>query len=1167
MKTQKRWLFIKILSIVMAFSLSVFFVSCKSNSGKPKVEELVNNTQITINQTTKNMLVGDTDILTVDYTGKKDAKIEWSSDNQSVVTVTDGSIEAVGEGTANVTASCGKATATCTINVTYGNTLPELINGYGFEEKYTIYKNDSLHFTPAILFRGRTYTDATFEIISSNPDVVEVLGNEVVAKSQIGQAVITITASWRKFNATNTLTLCKNFTVSVAKSSYIALENGATNEIELFTLAEFEGQSYKNSVDFVPVVYVDGQKVNGANVSVTVENHDVATVDSGKLVGKQYGDTTVLLSYENGDETYQKTLSVHVNRPIAQFGDTVNYFSAFTGTYKDKTDDFNDKKLATVFGEGVTLYDAYFGEEQLTVTADGRVLGLKSDKNGVIESEITVGNLIWQYKVKLEVYGAYICQAEDLKVFQAVSTGLDNDNKSTGTKTLEGYCVLGKDIYADNLELSHESFTGNKPYPNLTTDGGFVGTFDGNGHTIYNLKAPNTGLFFQLKNTTLKNVAFVNATVDGYYKTLLAHRIFDCTLENVYINMAKMQNGGSILCSDQIKNTSLNNIVIENPMSKSDVQSGNNYSIAGLAARNHFELKGDWTNVYTITPLAFEMSYREMFTPNEGQDKTGQGTWAYFDYLAVAENVTEQQIADYWTWGVYSEEHINAETITITGVKSFASRASMALSQNDLTSFNNNDCWVVENGIPVWKNLLEDYRLTEKDFLLKTSADGNAFTDNISFEFTDTFGNSLPLETKISLVNSADSVCVDVADNQLSKNPDYLALTDKKISVKVTASVGDIEIEKIVEVTLRQNTDSLKQETISGLYIEADGTIKGLNAQQLAKLQDAIYRSAVDGVDINYENGKLSTEFLSEVELGSESSILAISKDTVYTLNYRCVTKAIGDAEDLRVFTVKPAEVAEGETKHATEVSGYYVLTKNIDASQLVLDAHSGYKATYYPSPNEDKGFTGTLDGQGYTISNLTVKGEGLFSVVYGATIKNIGFVNGKVEAGSGYTAFFAHKMILCELSNVYVHVVSLNGTKTTQSILTNSTMHKVKMTNVVIDYDQTAFDSGEYYSALGLIDGKSTTNQGSWKNVYTISATPLALDDGHIMVASNQSEEKINALKDKFLSGQTVNVLKVDGVKSYDSIEDLQKAKEDLSGFTDSYWDISNGAPVWKTA
>ena len=157
--------------------------------------------------------------------------------------------------------------------------------------------------------------------------------------------------------------------------------------------------------------------------------------------------------------------------------------------------------------------------------------------------------------------------------------------------------------------------------------------------------------------------------------------------------------------------------------------------------------------------------------------------------------------------------------------------------------------------------------------------------------------------------------------------------------------------------------------------------------------------------------------------------------------------------------------------------------------------------------------------------------------------------------------------MILCELSNVYVHVESLNGTKTTQSILTNSTMHKVKMTNVVIDYDQTAFDSGEYYSALGLIDGKSTTNQGSWKNVYTISATPLALDDGHIMVASNQSEEEINALKDKFLSGQTVNVLKVDGVKSYDSIEDLQKAKEDLSDFTDSYWDISNGAPVWKTA
>jgi hypothetical protein len=126
--------------------------------------------------------------------------------------------------------------------------------------------------------------------------------------------------------------------------------------------------------------------------------------------------------------------------------------------------------------------------------------------------------------------------------------------------------------------------------------------------------------------------------------------------------------------------------------------------------------------------------------------------------------------------------------------------------------------------------------------------------------------------------------------------------------------------------------------------------------------------------------------------------------------------------------------------------------------------------------------------------------------------------------------------------------------------------MHKVKMTNVVVDYAQTAFDEGEYYSSLGLIDGKTTANQGVWNNVYAISTVPLALDSGHIMVASNQSETEVNALKDKFLSGQTVSTLTVEGVKSYASVSALQNASEDLSGFNATYWDISTGAPAWKT-
>ena len=423
MKTKKRQWCLKIFSLVMAFSLSVFSASCASCDGGIDTdtatnEEVADNAQITLSQTTKNMLVGDTDLLSVDYTGKKGSKMEWSSDNENVVTVVDGAIEAVGEGTANVKVICGKAEATCVVNVTYGKTLPELVNGYGFEDSYTIYKNSSLHFTPAIQFRGKTYTDGTFTMQSSNPDVIEVVDNELRSKSQLGEAVVTITASWRKFNSENTVTLRKDFTVSVATSSYIALESGAANEIEVYALAEFEGETYQNSVDFVPVLYVDGQKVSGATITAVVADENVATIEAGKLTGKRFGDTAVLLTCQNGEETYHKTVSVHVSRPMAVIADKVQYFSALTGTYKDESDGYQNKKIAELLGDDVALHDAYCGDKALTVTSDGRILGIESDKNGVIESEITVGSFTWQYKLTLDVYGLYIYDANDLNAFK-----------------------------------------------------------------------------------------------------------------------------------------------------------------------------------------------------------------------------------------------------------------------------------------------------------------------------------------------------------------------------------------------------------------------------------------------------------------------------------------------------------------------------------------------------------------------------------------------------------------------------------------------------------------------------------------------------------------------------------------------------------------------------
>ncbi|QRX83423.1 filamentous hemagglutinin N-terminal domain-containing protein [Glaciimonas sp. PAMC28666] len=80
-------------------------------------------------------------------------------------------------------------------------------------------------------------------------------------------------------------------------------------------------------------------------------------------------------------------------------------------------------------------------------------------------------------------------------------------------------------------------------------------------------------------------------------------------------------------------------------------------------------------------------------------------------------------------------------------------------------------------------------------------------------------------------------------------------------------------------------------------------------------------------------------------------------------------------------------------------LNGYYVLGSNIDAT-----ASSAWntKAGFSPIGNANNWFTGTLDGFGHTVSNLTINGTTSYLALFGDTgatsiIRNIGLVGGSV--------------------------------------------------------------------------------------------------------------------------------------------------------------------------
>ena len=103
----------------------------------------------------------------------------------------------------------------------------------------------------------------------------------------------------------------------------------------------------------------------------------------------------------------------------------------------------------------------------------------------------------------------------------------------------------------------------------------------------------------------------------------------------------------------------------------------------------------------------------------------------------------------------------------------------------------------------------------------------------------------------------------------------------------------------------------------------------------------------------------------------------------------------------------------------ANNLNGDYVLTQDITLSD----------AEWTPIGTKDSPFTGTLDGQGYTIKGLTVgnganndsnNDKAFFGFTNGATVKNIGFTSAVVK-GHKQAAIVVAQATSSTLSNIYV--------------------------------------------------------------------------------------------------------------------------------------------------
>lgn len=115
----------------------------------------------------------DSSVLTVDlYDGARlsaetentEEAVVWATSDASVVTVENGYVFGVREGTATVTASAGGASATCTVTVASSGAVPALA---GVPEALTVLVGSPVKVQPRALYKGNEIS-VTFEYSSEN---------------------------------------------------------------------------------------------------------------------------------------------------------------------------------------------------------------------------------------------------------------------------------------------------------------------------------------------------------------------------------------------------------------------------------------------------------------------------------------------------------------------------------------------------------------------------------------------------------------------------------------------------------------------------------------------------------------------------------------------------------------------------------------------------------------------------------------------------------------------------------------------------------------------------------------------------------------------------------------------------------------------------------------
>lgn len=347
---------------------------------------------LAINQDDFTMARGEKDTLTVSATPEAalaGKTVTWSSTDDSVVKVDqEGNIEAVGVGTATITASCEEFSDSVTI------TVNAPLTGITLNTQETSIKKGDTTDLDVIYNPEDTTDDKKVTWTSSDDKIATVDENGVVTAVADGTATITATVG------------------SLTAECIVHVREVPLEGIDLDKTAITMNKGEKSEA--LKVSYNPEDTTDDKTVTWSSENEDVATVENGVVTAVGAGTTTITATV--GEFTAECevtvvsplesiTLTADRTTDNLEVGDTVNltvgYNPEDTTDKKAVTWSSSDEDVATVDENGVvtavaggtaTITATSVANENITATCDIKVLkhttGISLDKN---EMELAKG--------------------------------------------------------------------------------------------------------------------------------------------------------------------------------------------------------------------------------------------------------------------------------------------------------------------------------------------------------------------------------------------------------------------------------------------------------------------------------------------------------------------------------------------------------------------------------------------------------------------------------------------------------------------------------------------------------------------------------------------------------------------------------------------------------